>query len=84
MNGENRMNWLSLRNNQFEVQDFSQVSDHFRGIYRIYLNLIMKNQKMSTCNLLDLEKCNCEMKKRKICSHLVTTNEAGKKNCSRF
>ena len=32
-----------------------KITDHFIGIYRIYLNLIKKNQRMSTCNRLDLQ-----------------------------
>ena len=28
--------------------------DHFRGIYRIYLELIKKNRKMPICKQLDL------------------------------
>ena len=38
-----------------EVQDCRKITDHFRGIYRIYLNLIKENRKMSTCNRLDLQ-----------------------------
>ena len=37
-----------------EVQDCRIITDHFRGIYRIYSNLIKENQRMSTYNLLDL------------------------------
>ena len=38
-----------------EVQDFGKFTAHFRGKYRIYLDLLKKIQKMSTCNQLDLE-----------------------------
>ena len=38
-----------------EVQDFREITGHSRGIYKIYPNPIKKNQKMSTCNWLDLE-----------------------------
>ena len=38
-----------------EVGDFRRISDHFRGIYKIYLKRIKQNRKMSTCNWLDLE-----------------------------
>jgi hypothetical protein len=38
-----------------EVQDFREFTDHFRGIYRIYLKLMKEHRKMSTCNRLDLE-----------------------------
>ena len=37
------------------VQDFRKITDLFRGIYRIYSNLIKENRRMSTCNRLDLE-----------------------------
>ena len=34
-----------------EVQDLQEkITDHFRGMYRIYPNLIKENQRMSTCN----------------------------------
>jgi hypothetical protein len=32
-----------------------KITDHFRGIYRIYPNLIKENRRMSTCNRLDLQ-----------------------------
>ena len=38
-----------------QVQYFSQTTKHFRGLYRIYLNLIKENWKISTCNRLDLK-----------------------------
>ena len=38
-----------------EVQDFRKSTDHFRGIYRIYLKLVKKNWTMSTCNQLNLK-----------------------------
>ena len=31
-----------------------RITDHFRGISRIYPNLIKENRRMSTCNRLDL------------------------------
>jgi hypothetical protein len=31
-----------------EVQDCRNITDHFRGIYRIYSNLIKENRRMST------------------------------------
>ena len=36
-------------------QDCRISTGHFRGIYRIYLNLIKENRRMSTCNRLDLQ-----------------------------
>ena len=38
-----------------DVQDFRKGPDRFRGIYCLHLKLMKKNQKMSTCNQLDLE-----------------------------
>ena len=38
-----------------EVQDFRKITDHFNGSWRIHLELIKKNRKMSTCNRLDFE-----------------------------
>jgi hypothetical protein len=38
-----------------EVQDCRKVTDCFRGIYRIHPNSIKENQRMSTCNRLDLQ-----------------------------
>ena len=35
--------------------DCRKITDHFRGIYRIYPNLIKDNWRISTCNRLDLE-----------------------------
>jgi hypothetical protein len=39
------MNRLSLRKNWLEVQDFKRTTDHFKGIYEVYLNAIKKNSK---------------------------------------
>ena len=38
-----------------EAQDCRKITDHFRGIYRIYPNLIKENWRISTCNRLDLQ-----------------------------
>ena len=38
-----------------EVGDCRKITDHFRGIYRIYPNLIKEDWRMSTCNRLDLQ-----------------------------
>ena len=38
-----------------EVQDCRKFTDHVRGIYRIYFNLIKENWRMSTCNRLNLQ-----------------------------
>ena len=38
-----------------EVQDFKKVTEHLRIISRIYIKWIKQNQKMWTCNRLDLE-----------------------------
>ena len=39
----------------FEVGDFNSITNHFKGICKIYLKWIKKNLKMSTCNWLILE-----------------------------
>ena len=41
--------------NIMNVVDFMKITDQFRGIYGIYLKLIMKNRKIRTYNRLDLE-----------------------------
>ena len=46
------MNRFSLKNNRLK---FKKITDHFRGIYRIYLNLIKENRRMSAYNELDLQ-----------------------------
>ena len=38
-----------------EVQDHRKITDHFRGIYTIYPNLIKEHRRMSTCDQLDLQ-----------------------------
>jgi hypothetical protein len=39
-----------------EAQDFRKITHQFRGIYRIYPNLVKQNQSMSTCSdRLDLQ-----------------------------
>ena len=38
-----------------EVLDCRKITNHFKGIYRIYLNLITENQRMTTCNRLNLQ-----------------------------
>ena len=45
----------NLSKTKLQVQDFRQIDDHFRGIYRIYLKLIKRDWKLRTCNRLDLE-----------------------------
>jgi hypothetical protein len=59
MIGENRPlvtnELVEFEKQPVEVQDFREFTDHFRGIYRIYLKLMKENRKMSTCNRLDLE-----------------------------
>ena len=52
MNGENR---LRVTDESVEVQDFMKVLDHFRGIYRIYFNLMKESRKMLACDQLDLQ-----------------------------
>ena len=38
-----------------EVQGCRKITDHFRGICRIYPNLVKENRRVSTCNRLDLQ-----------------------------
>jgi hypothetical protein len=38
-----------------EVEDCKKITDRFRGIYRIYPDLIKENRRMSTCDRLDLQ-----------------------------
>ena len=52
MNGENQP---LVTDEPIEVQDVRKIIDHFRRIYGIYLNVIKTNQKITTCNHLDLE-----------------------------
>jgi hypothetical protein len=44
-----------VTNEHVEVQDRRKITDHFRGTYRIYPNVIKENRGMSICNLLDLQ-----------------------------
>ena len=39
----------------FEVQDFQEIIDFFRGFYGIYLKLMKENHKVATCDQLALE-----------------------------
>ena len=58
MDGENRplvtYEPVEFAEKPVEIRDFRKFTDWSRGIYRIYLKLIKKNQEMSTCNQLDL------------------------------
>jgi hypothetical protein len=38
-----------------EVQDFKKITHYVWGIYEMYLKLMKENQKITTCNSLDLE-----------------------------
>jgi hypothetical protein len=49
------MNREVVTNEAVEVQDCKEITDHFRGIYRIYPNFLKENWRMSTCNRLDLQ-----------------------------
>ena len=56
-------NWQLVTNEPVEfektpgvVQDSRKITDHFRGIYRVYPNLVKENRWMPTCNhQLDLQ-----------------------------
>ena len=52
MIGENRQ---LVTNEPVEVGDFKKITDHFRGIHRIYPNSVKENRRMSACNRLDLQ-----------------------------
>ena len=52
MIGENRQ---LVTDEPVEVQDCTKITDHYRGIYRIYPNLIKQNRRMSTCKWMDLQ-----------------------------
>ena len=53
MVGENRQ---LVTDEPVEVhQDCRKITDHFRGIYRIYPNLMKETRRMSTWNRLDLQ-----------------------------
>ena len=41
--------------NLVKVEDFRKITHHFVGIYRIYLKLMKRNRKITTCTWLDLE-----------------------------
>ena len=49
------MNWQLVTDEPVEVQEYKKITDHFRGIYRIYPNLIKENWGISICNQLDLQ-----------------------------
>ena len=52
---------VEVEKSQVEVQDFRRITDHFRGIYGICLNLLQKNRRMSPCNRLDLQTLGSEL-----------------------
>ena len=41
--------------NRLNFQECRKITDNFRGIYRIYPNLIKETRRKSTCNRLDLQ-----------------------------
>ena len=52
MIGENRH---IVTDEPVEVQDCRQITDHFRGTYGIYPNLVKENWRMLTYNRLDFQ-----------------------------
>ena len=44
-----------VTNEPVEVQDCTKITDHLRGIYRVYSNLIKENRRMLTHYQLDLQ-----------------------------
>ena len=51
----NRENRLLVTDELVEVQDVRKFTDHYRGIYGICLQLMMKTRRMSTYSGLELE-----------------------------
>jgi hypothetical protein len=52
MIGENRQ---LVTDEPIEVQDCRKITDHFRGICKIYPYFTKENMRMSRCNRLDLK-----------------------------
>ena len=48
-------NWQLVTDEPVEGQDCRKITDHFRGIYRMYPNSVKENRRMSTWNRLDLQ-----------------------------
>jgi hypothetical protein len=46
---------VEFEKQRVEVQGFRKFTDHFRGICGIYFKLIKKNQKITSCDWLDLK-----------------------------
>ena len=44
-----------VTNEPVEIEDCRKITDHFRGIFRIYSNLIKENRRMWTCNQLEMQ-----------------------------
>ena len=44
-----------------DVQDCKKITDNFRGIYRIYPNLMKETRGISICNRLDLQTLGSQM-----------------------
>lgn len=42
-----------IRLSRFKLKDFRQVGNRSRGMYKVYLKLMKRNQKISTYNQLD-------------------------------
>ena len=55
------------------VQDCRENTDHFRGICRIYPNLVKENRRMSTCKRLDLQTLGSQPVMQKNCSDHCST-----------
>ena len=58
-----------------EVQDCRKITDHFRGIHRVYPNLVYENRRMSKYNRLDLQTLGSQrVMPTKIPDHWCTLN----------
>ena len=59
MNGENRLlvtnEPVEFEKEPVEVKNSKKITDHFRGICKMYLKLLRRSRKITPCNRLDLE-----------------------------
>ena len=59
----------------FEVGDCRKITNHFRGICRVYPNFIKQNRRMSTCSRLDLQTLGSQpIMPKNLPNHCLRTN----------
>ena len=46
---------MEFEDNRFKLKTAGKITNHLRGICGIYPKLIKENQRMSTCNWLDMQ-----------------------------